>query len=192
MTKKVGFVVVVALTLAVLGAGSAGAGPKGCTTLRDGVLKDSFGNTLVLGYDQFGYNYQAGMFNGTFDGLDRKLDGMYYGTVDYYVDDKVTMKWSPDWLANVDCNGDGKLDRGTSGTSLGWTTNHYVGDYVDGNGDLQHYTYFAKIVWVGPGGSLWGQYEIVQETYNDPAGGATGLFSKVGSPGLGLNDQWTT
>ena len=56
----------------------------------------------------------------------------------------------------------------------------------------QHYTYFAKIVWVGPDGSLWGMYDIIQEIYNDPAGGFHGLQLKVGAPGFGLNDGWTT
>ncbi len=52
-------------------------------------------------------------------------------------------------------------------------------------------TYFVKIVWVGAGGSLWGQYDIIQEVYNDPVGGYHGLQIKVDAPGLGLNDHWT-
>ncbi|MDO8551859.1 MAG: hypothetical protein Q7S03_04260 [bacterium] len=109
------------------------------------------------------------------------------------------MKWSDSWLANVDCNGDGKLDRGlvdgvVGGISLGWETNQVEGDYdSDGNGSEDaHYTYFAKIVWVGSGGNLWGQYNVMEEVYNDPAGGYTGLLDKYGAPGFGLNDQWTT
>ncbi len=106
------------------------------------------------------------------------------------------MKWSDSWLANVDCNSDGKLDRGLvdgvpSGTSMGWLTNHVVGDYtLDGN--VQNYTDFVKIVWTGPDSPLWGQYTIIQEVWNDPAGGLNGLYSKIGAPGFGLNDQWTT
>ncbi|OGV91555.1 hypothetical protein A3A66_00270 [Microgenomates group bacterium RIFCSPLOWO2_01_FULL_46_13] len=170
---------------------------SGCATIQDGTITDSAGNPVELGYDQYGYNYQAHMFNGTYDGSDRNLDGTYWGATGDYVDDNLIMKWSDAWLANVDCNGDNKLDRGlvdgnVEGTSLGWLTNQVEGDY-DSDGDSTqdaHYTYFAKIVWVGSGG-LWGAYDVIEEVYNDPVGGFTGLYSKVGAPGFGLNDQWT-
>lgn len=186
--------IVALLVILSLALSTATVGAKsGCVTIGDGTLMDSFGNPLVMGYDQFGYNYQAHMFNGTYDSSDRVLDGKYWGGTGDYVDDKLMMKWSDDWLANVDCNGDGKLDRGTSGTSLGWETNLVIGDYdSDGDGTQDaHYTYFAKIVWVGPGGPLWGQYEIIEEVYNDPVGGYHGLLFKLGAPGFGLNKQWT-
>ncbi|MBI3014116.1 MAG: hypothetical protein HYY65_03400 [Candidatus Tectomicrobia bacterium] len=181
--------------LALAGSGvSARGGPKGgCATIQDGTITDSDGNPLVLGFDQFGYNYQAHEFNGTYDSVDRVLDGKYYGATGDYVDDQLWMKWSDDWLSNKDCNGDGKLDRGAAGTSQGWLTNHVEGDY-DSNGDgLQdaHYTYFVKVGWVGPGGPLWGQYTVIQEVYNDPVGGYHGLLSKIAAPGLGLNEHWT-
>jgi hypothetical protein len=167
------------------------AGNDGCATIQDGTITDTIGNVLSTGYDQYGYNYQAHMFNGTYDSSDRNLDGTYWGSTGDFVDDNLIMKWSDDWLANVDCNGDHKLDRGTSGISLGWLTNQVEGDYyVDGV--RYHYTYFAKIVWVGPGGSLWGQYEVIEEIYNDPAAGFHGLQFKAAAPGFGLNDQWTT
>lgn len=166
---------------------------EGCTSIQDGVLTDSKGNLLTLGYDQFGYNYQAHIFNGTYDGSDRVLDDKYWGASGDYVDDKLIMKWSDDWLSGQDCNNDGKLDRGGPGgtASRGWLTNFVEGDYLDANGNLQHYTYFAKIVWVGPGGPLWGEFEIIEEVYNDPAGGIHGLQVKLGVPGFGLNDHWT-
>jgi hypothetical protein len=196
MKKKL-FTLFVVLTILALSTVAAQAKPNAdksiCTKIQDGTLTDSNGNVLVLGYDQFGYNYQAHLFNGTYDSVDRVLDGMYWGNTGDYVDDKLTMKWSEDWLSNQDCTGDGKLDRGTDGTSLGWETNHIIGDYdSDGNGTQDaHFTYFAKIVWVGPGGSLWGQYDTIEEIYNDPVGGAHGLQVKVDAPGFGLNDQWT-
>lgn len=167
----------------------------GCATIQGGTITDSAGNPLSTGYDQFGYNYQAHMFNGTYDSSDRNIDGTYWGSTGDYVDDKLIMKWSDPWLANVDCNDDGKLDRGlidgtSDGISKGWLTNEVIGDYSDVNG-VHNYTYFSKIVWVGSGG-LWGAYDIIQETFNDPYGGFTGLYSKVGTPGFGLNDQWTS
>ena len=166
-----------------------------CATIQDGTITDSAGNPVTVGNDQYGYNYQSHMFNGTYDGSDRNLDGTYWGSTGDYVNDKLMMKWSDDWTANKDCNGDGKLDRGANanGISQGWLTNHIEGDYdSDGNGTQDaHYTYFVKIVWVGLGGSLWGQYEIIQEVSNDPVGGLHGVQFKPVRPGLGLNDHWT-
>lgn len=169
-------------------------GNTGCATIADGTITDSAGNPLSMGYDQFGYNYQAHMFNGTYDSVDRKLDGKYWGSTGDFVDDKLSMKWSDSWLANVDCNEDGKLDRGlvdgvVGGTSKGWETNHVEGDYVDGDGNLQHYTYFAKIVWTGPGSPLWNEFTVVMENYQDPTGMS---HFHAAAPGFGLNDHWTT
>ena len=113
---------------------------------------------------------------------------MDFGQTGDYVDDRLWMKWSDDWLSNKDCDGDGLLDSGPAGVSLGWLTNHVVGDYVDEEGNQQHYTDFVKVVWVGPGGSLWGQYEIIQEVYNDPH---DHYRFNLAAPGLGLNDHWT-
>jgi hypothetical protein len=163
-----------------------------CANIQSGNIHDSAGNPLSLGYDEFGYNYQAHMFNGTYDSVDRNLDGTFWGQTGDFVDDRLSMKWSDDWLSNVDCDGDGLLDRGDSGISLGWETNHVEGEYLDADGNVQHYTDFVKIVWTGPGSPLWGQYTVVEEVFNDPAGGLTGLYSKLGAPGFGLNDQWTT
>ncbi len=168
-----------------------------CATIQGGTITDSAGNPVSVGFDQFGYNYQAHLFVGTYDSSDRTIDGTYWGSTGDYVDDALIMKWSNSWLANVDCNNDGKLDRGlvdgvADGISLGWLTNQNTGDYFDADGNVQHYTYFAKIVWTGPGSPLWGQYTVIEEIWNDPAAGFTGLYDKVGAPGFGLNDQWTT
>lgn len=195
MRRSAGIAVVLGLLVALLalGAGSGlAAKPSSCVTIQSGTLTDTLGNPLSTGFDKYGYNYQAHEFSGTYDSVDRKLDGKYFGWTGDFVDDKLMMKWSDDWLANRDCNGDGKLDRGTSGISLGWLTNHVVGDYdSDGDGTQDAaYTDFVKIVWVGPGGDLWGQYTIIQEVYNDPLGG--NYRFKAGAPGLGLNDHWTT
>lgn len=168
---------------------TAAAGQQ-CATIQDGTILDSAGNPLSVGYDQFGYNYQAHRFNGTYDSADRILDGKYWGATGDYVDDRLSMTWSDDWLSNKDCNGDNKLDRGTDYLhSQGWETNHIEGEYIDAEGNEQHYTYFVKIVWVGPGGSLWNEFEIIQENYNDPAGMA---HWHDAAPGFGLNDHWTT
>lgn len=166
------------------------AAPKtGCATIADGTITDAAGNVITAGFDKYGYNYQAHMFNGFYDNFSRPAVPVTSG-------DTLVMKWSDSWLASVDCNRDGKLDRGlvdgvVGGTSLGWLTNHLDGTYVDANGDTQKYTDFVKIVYTGPGSPLWGSYTIIQEVYNDPAGGSHGLMTKVGAPGFGLNDHWT-
>ena len=160
-----------------------------CATIKDGTITDTAGISVVSGYDKYGYNYQAHMFNGFYDNYSRPAELVTSG-------DKLIMKWSDAWLANVDCDGDGKLDRGlidgvVNGTSMGWLTNHYTGSYeVDDK--TKHFTDFVKIGWIGLGGDLWGQYTIIQEVWNDPATGLHGLTSKLGSPGFGLNDHWTS
>lgn len=97
------------------------------------------------------------------------------------------MKWSDAWISNLDCNHDGKLDRGlvdgqSDGISKGWLTNHYFGEGV---------VDFVKIVWTGEG-PLWGQYTIVQEVWNDKGLDYNGLYSKENVHGFGQNDGWTS
>jgi hypothetical protein len=158
----------------------------GCATISSGTIKDSNGNIITMGYDKWGYNYQAHMFNGFLGNYSRPAVPVTSG-------DRLMMNWSDSWLANVDCDHDGKLDRGlvdggASGTSMGWLTNHQSGSYVDANGP-QTYTDFVKIVWVGPGGDLWGQYHTMFEIYNDTGSGNYRFMD--GASGLGLNGQWT-
>lgn len=198
MKKFLGFIAIVTSIVAIvaLSSSAASAAPT-CATIQGGTITDSVGNPVSVGFDQYGYNYQAHQFVGTYDSSDRNIDGTYWGSTGDFVDDSLAMKWSDDWLANRDCDLNGKLDRGSAapyGTSQGWLTNHVIGDYdSDGDGSQDaHFTDFVKIVWVGPGGDLWGQYTIVQEVWNDPVGGLLGLLTKVGAPGFGLNDHWTT
>ena len=180
-----------AISAAVFGAmivPAFAAKPVTCATIQGGTITDSKGNPVVMGYDKWGYNYQSHLFNGYVGNYSRPEVLVTSG-------DTLNMKWSDAWLANVDCNGDHKLDRGLvdgsiSGTSMGWLTNHYNGSYIDGDGNDQKYTDFYKIVWVGPGGDLWGQYHVIQEVYNDTGSG--NYRFKDGAPGFGLNDQWTS
>jgi len=162
---------------------------SGCAKIQDGTITDSAGVPLTVGFDEFGYNYQAHLFVGTYDTSDRKADGKYWGGTGDYVDDALQMKWSDEWLSNVDCDNNGKLDRGlangvSTGSSRGWLTNHVNGDYIDTNYVAQHYTYFVKIGYVGTGGSLWGTFDIFEEIYNDPASGYHGV-AILTDPGLG-------
>ena len=102
-----------------------------CVKIQSGNLMDAKGNLITVGYDKYGYNYQAHIFNGLYENYSRPDVVVTEGT------ENLVMKWSDDWLANVDCNGDLKLDRGllnprtgvSDGISKGWCTNHFEGDY---------------------------------------------------------------
>lgn len=191
---------------AILLVSASLAQAQSCVKIQAGTLLASDGITpLRTGYDQWGYNYQAHMFNGLAVNYGRPVPPLTEGT------ENLVMKWSDDWLANVDCNGDGKLDRGldvktglSDDNSKGWVTNHYEGDYEGTDGELHHYTYFAKIVWVGPatspdpwggevtagnptGRRIWGVYAIIEEIQTDPYGEYGGRLKadKLVPPGLG-------
>ncbi len=97
-----------------------------CTTIQSKTLVDSAGSTISLGYDQWGYNYQANMFNGWYDNFSRPAIPVTSG-------DSLMMKWNDAWLSNKDCDGDTTLDRhfgySTYIGSGAWLTNHAKGSY---------------------------------------------------------------
>lgn len=177
------------------------AAPKvRCTTIQSGALVDSNSNLITPGYDMWGYNYQAHMFNGFYDNYSRPVIPVNEG-------DKLEMKWNDAWLSNMDCDGDAKLDRhygySTYRGSGAWLTNHMAGTYEDGEVTC-NWTYFTKIVaapsdatlsggyWLTSGGvvigpALWGDFAIIQEVYNDNCAGENGLLYKSpASPGFGV------
>jgi len=198
MKKSLFFIVCIFFLLPTL---SWGGNPPGCNTIKSDSIVDSKGYPVQLGYDQYGYNYQAHMFNGLYDNYSRPQTPYTEGL------DNLIMKWSDEWLSNLDCDGDGKLDRGldretgeSDGISKGWLTNHMEGDYEGDDGEFHHYTYFCKIVWVGPapqGGPdpweakrIWGQYAVIEEVNNDPYAGFHGVNKEmlVNPAGFGF---WT-
>ena len=166
----------------------------GCTTIQSGDILASDGSVITTGYDEFGYNYQAHMFNGRYCDYDRVVGGAY-------CDVDLIMKWNDAWLSNTDCDGDGKLDRHYGFASYigsgAWCTNHQSG----GKGK-DHWTYFVKIVAVpgdayrvGPantgiwyeadgteiGTDIWGSFAIIQEVES----GAGATYVSPAGPGLG-------
>jgi len=146
-------------------------GGDNCTTIKDGVLTYSpghylYGVPLTLGYDPFGYNYQAHMFNGSYANVYLGGAGFppYEGDGDAYLaenpeaenhwawpyrDVKLIMKWNDAWLSNKDCDEDGKLDRYYGYDSYigsgAWETNHQYGEYEE-DGKTYKWDYFVKIV----------------------------------------------
>jgi hypothetical protein len=162
-----------------------------CTTIQDGTLLTSDGNVIATGYDDWGYNYQAHLFNGTY--CDAYRDAAWCQP---YVDVKLAMKWNDAWMSNKDCDGDGLLDRHYGFDSYigsgAWETNHQSGEYIGEDGQVCKWNYFVKIVaapadavldggtWyaadgteIGP--SIWGEFAIIQQVENDPCAGIHGL-----------------
>jgi hypothetical protein len=198
-------ILIVALTFAALVVGLpavTSAQPLACTTIQSGTLFNSVGDTLETGFDNWGYNYQAGSFNG-------KYCDAYRGAAwcQQWKDDDLAMKWNDAWLSNVDCDEDGSLDRHHGFTSYrgsgAWETNHQKGVYFDVNGKKQRWEYFVKIVaapldatlnggvWYAADGSvigneIWGDFAVTQEVYNDTGTGDHGvLYLSPYSAGLG-------
>ena len=188
------FIAFIAIVTLVLG--SATASYAQCVKIQSGSILDVNGKSISVGYDQYGYNYQAHIFNGLYENYSRPAGVVTDGT------ENLVMKWSDDWMANVDCNGDNKLDRGlnrktgnSTGISMGWVTNHLEGDYEGSDGEMHHYTYFVKIVFddgaacsAGLVTCIWGKYEVVEEIQNDlfgEYGGRIKFVNKLTGPGLG-------
>lgn len=195
-----GFGMVCSVAFAAPGnSGSKGNGNNGtdCTTIQDGELTYSEGHyledeLLVVGYGDYGYNYQAHMFKGSYANAYLGSDGFppYEGDDEAYLeenpgaedkwywdsrDTNLIMKWNDAWLSNKDCDGDGKLDRPESYIGSGaWETNH-----MSGGQGKDKWTSLTKIVAVSEdaekeegvwhsvdgteiGPSIWGQFAIIQ------------------------------
>ncbi len=161
-----------------------------CTKIQSGELLASDGNVITTGYDQWGYNYQGHMFNGTY--CDSYRDAAWCQP---YADVQLIMKWNDAWLSNVDCGGDDLLDRHHGYLSYrgsgAWLTNHQSGTYEQ-DGKTCNWNYFVKIVaapsdatssggiWYNADGveigtAIWGQFAIIQQVENDACGGIHGL-----------------
>jgi hypothetical protein len=202
--KKLMFVLMLLVLLAVpstaLAEGPKDNGCDGCTTIQDGTLLRSDGVPITLGYDEWGYNYQAHLFNGGY--CDAYRDAAWCQP---WKDVDLLMKWNDAWISNKDCDGDGLLDRHYGFDSYigsgAWETNHQSGTY-ELDGKTCKWTYFVKIVaapadayadggvWYTSDGTeigpvIWGAFAIVQQVENDPCGGIHGLQYKGARPGLG-------
>lgn len=153
---------------------SAAKKDAACVTLKDGTLVYAAGHYLegqpiTTGYDIYGYNYQAHIFNGLYINayIGRPGSGLppYTGDDETYLaeypdaenhwswpirHDHLIMKWNDAWLANTDCNGDGELDRHLGfDTYIGsdaWLTNHMSGVTVNEDGTECNWDYFTKII----------------------------------------------
>ncbi len=178
---------------------------KDYATIQDGTIQygrvgDPDTEIIPIGYDRWGYNYQAHMFYGFYENNARPDPPVTES------DTMLIMKWSDTWLSNKDRDGDRKLDRGypyptgtneppiyTSSAAPGaWLTNHQWGTY-EVDGEVYHWTYFVKIVYPGDdaflfegvyyteedgteiGLQIWGAYAVTQRVYNDEGTGEQGI-----------------
>ncbi len=193
--KKLMIVLAILVLLTVPSAAIAD-GPGGgntCTTIQSGALHASDGEVITPGYDKWGYNYQARIFNGGY--CDAYHDAAWCQA---WKDDDLSMKWNDAWLSNKDCDGDGLLDRHYESDSYvgsgAWTTNHQSGTYIGDDGKTHGWEWFVKIVAKPTAGyncaanggmEIWGEFCEIQSVYNDPYGGYHGLEFKAVRPGLG-------
>jgi hypothetical protein len=164
---------------------------SGCTKIQEGVLQRSDGVLITTGFDEWGYNYQAHMFNGGY--CDAYRDAAWCQP---YKDVQLLMKWNDAWLSNTDCDGDDLLDRYYGYDSYigsgAWLTNHQSGEYEGEDGQICTWNYFVKIVaapadatesagvWYAADGIeigpvIWGAFAIIQQVENDPCAGIHGL-----------------
>ena len=169
----------------------AGACAAACTTIQSGELLASDGSTIETGFDAWGYNYQARMFDGGY--CDAYRDAAWCQA---YSDVDLKMKWNDAWLSNKDCDGDGLLDRHAGYDAYigsgAWITNHQAGEYEGDDGAVCKWNYFVKIVaapddavsdggiWWNADGTeigsvIWGDFAIIQQVENDGCAGLHGL-----------------
>ncbi|HKB78841.1 MAG TPA: hypothetical protein VKH35_03915 [Thermoanaerobaculia bacterium] len=120
------------------------------------------------GFDEFGYNYNARIFVGPADGVDRTIDGAVWGDPTY-ANDHLVMKWSKAW--------DDARFNGAPWTADAWVDNEWNGMLPNGSKVSEH----VKIIWVGPalensqywrdgGDPIWGEFEVILDQGKTPTG----------------------
>ncbi len=129
---------------------------------------------VFAGYNEWGYNYQANMFNGYYCGAYQNADWCQP-----YKDVKLQMKWNDAWMNENKVRHEGYSSYIGSGA---WLTNHQSG--VE-NG--KKWTYFVKIKameYVNEPCSqpIWGEFCVVEEV--NSGSGMTFKDMQYG-PGLG-------
>ncbi len=133
------------------------------------------------GFDQYGYNNTARIFNGTGESwsLAKGLPADYLGA---YAKDKLVMKWNAEWDRGNDENW-------SKPPYKAWTDNEWNGNTKGGSGAVWHY----KIVWVGdcatdptlvPAGGycIWGQFATIMDQGKDPSYGPGHFFFAHAKP----------
>jgi len=124
---------------------------------KQSVLGEKINTT---GFNEFGYNYTARLFNGTGESwsLAKGLPADHLGI---YAPDKIVMKWNAEWDR-------GNAENWDKPPYSAWENNEWNGKVPGGSGEVWHY----KIKWVGACGAdstklpdggycIWGQFEVI-------------------------------
>ena len=133
------------------------------------------------GFDEFGYNRTARIFNGTGSSwcLERDANADCLGI---YSNDKLLMKWNAEWDRGNDENW-------ANPPYKAWENNEWNGAFPGGSGAVWHY----KIVWVGDyvadptlvptgGYGIWGQFATIMDQGTDPNWGPGHLWFAHANP----------
>ncbi|EKE12389.1 MAG: hypothetical protein ACD_13C00223G0005 [uncultured bacterium] len=133
------------------------------------------------GFDEYGYNDVANIFNGTGASwsLAKGLPADYLGI---YSNDKLVMKWNSEWVR-------GNTEGWSKPPYAAWENNEWNGAFPGGSGAVWHY----KIVWVGnyaadlsliPDGAygIWGQFAVIMDQGIDPSFGPGHLWFAHANP----------
>jgi hypothetical protein len=91
------------------------------------------------GFDQYGYNDNGNIFNGTGSGW-CLAGGQSADCMGAYSNDNIIMKWNEAWDV---CNDAGNND--AAACAGAWTSNQWNGAFPGGSGEVWHY----KMIWVG-------------------------------------------
>lgn len=154
--------VAVALVLGL--AACAERQPTAVSAVRTNVALSKVG---AGGFDQYGYNNTARIFNGTGESwsLAGGLPADYMGI---YAPDKLVMKWNAEWDR-------GNAENWSNPPYAAWEDNEWNGTCAGCSGQVWHY----KIKWIGPCGAdytplsdggycIWGQFDVVMDQGRDP------------------------
>ncbi len=176
-----------------------GGAKEKCATIQSGTILDDDGNTIQVGFNQSGYNYQAKTYYG--ERFPESSPGWY-----------LKWKWNDAFLSTQDCDGDQRLDiangqdsyRGTGA----WTTTKWTKKYTDGEDNQCIASQFSKFVAVPVGANAidgiyytadgveigqvvlnapgFEDFARIQLIWNDPCNGINGVAYKAPGPvGLG-------
>ncbi len=121
------------------------AASESCTLIADNTLLTQQGKPVLIGYDQYGYNYQSRAYQGLYLNHERPLLPTQNDLA------MLQMRWSERWLSNKDCDHSTMLDRGgdrKDEAPKGWLTYHEKGSYIDIDNNERSYSYFVKIIYI--------------------------------------------
>jgi len=119
-----------------------------CAKISDGGLFESVDNPAVQGKNQWGYNYQAHRYDGTFcNHIPYFREGNPGGEwcKEKRADYKLTMKWNDAWLSDRSCDGDEFLDQNREPGSGAWYTSKFEWEKTK-NGKPCKWSHFVKFV----------------------------------------------